>query len=53
MLDKRNDALASVLGAGLLQDTRTADWDDAPLRERGIEPRSASVFLREQARRAI
>ena len=53
LLDKRNDALASALGAGPLQDTRTADWDDAPLRERGIEPQSASVFLREQARRAM
>lgn len=48
LLDKRNDALASAFGAGLLADTLPADWDDAPLRERGIEPKSASDFLREQ-----
>ena len=52
LMDKRNDALASVLGAGLLQDIRPADWDDGPLRQRGIEPRSASDFLREAALRA-
>lgn len=46
LLDKRNDALASALGAGLLQDLLPADWDDAPLRERGIQPTSASDFLR-------
>jgi len=50
LLDKRNDALASAFGAGLLQDLRAADWDDAPLRERGIEPKSASDFLREQGK---
>lgn len=49
LLDKRKDALASAFGAGLIQDLRPADWDDAPLRERGIEPRSASDFLREQS----
>ena len=49
LLAKRKDALASAFGAGLLQDLRPADWDDAPLRERGIDPRSASDFLREQA----
>lgn len=49
LLDKRNDALASALGAGLLEDVLPADWDDAPLRERGIEPTSASDFLRGQA----
>ncbi|WP_346386696.1 NmrA family NAD(P)-binding protein [Nocardioides sp.] len=48
LLDKRNDALASAFGAGLLQDLHPADWDDEPLRERGIEPTSASEFLREQ-----
>jgi uncharacterized protein YbjT (DUF2867 family) len=52
LLDKRNDALASAFGAGLLQDLQPADWDDAPLRERGIIPRPASDFLREQARQA-
>ena len=50
VLDRRNDALASALGAGLLQDLRPADWDDQPLRNFGISPRPASDFLREQAR---
>jgi uncharacterized protein YbjT (DUF2867 family) len=49
MLGKRRDALASAFGAGLHQDTVEATWDDAPLRDRGITPRSASDFLREQA----
>ena len=49
-LTKRRDALASAIGAGLHQDLVEATWDDAPLRERGITPRSASDFLREQAR---
>ncbi|KRF16876.1 hypothetical protein ASH02_02110 [Nocardioides sp. Soil796] len=49
LLNKRNDALASAFGAGLLQDIRPADWDDAALRERGITPRTASDFLRQQA----
>lgn len=48
-LNRRNDALASAFGAGLLQDIRAADWDDAALRERGIAPRSASDYLRAQA----
>jgi hypothetical protein len=30
-----------------------ATWDDLPLRERGITPRSASEFLREQARELV
>ena len=50
VLAKRYDALATVFAAGLHQDTVKATWDDAPLRERGIRPRSASDFLREQAR---
>ncbi|GAB3868375.1 hypothetical protein GCM10028801_44240 [Nocardioides maradonensis] len=49
MLNKRNDALASAFGAGLLQDLRAADWDDAALRERGITPRAASDYLRAEA----
>ena len=53
VLAKRYDALATALGAGLHQDTVEATWDDAPLRERGITPRSASQFLREQARELV
>jgi uncharacterized protein YbjT (DUF2867 family) len=49
LLNKRNDALASVFGAGLLQDIRPADWDDQALRQRGITPTSASDYLREEA----
>jgi uncharacterized protein YbjT (DUF2867 family) len=49
VLSKRNDALASAFGAGLLQDIRAADWDDAALRERGIAPTSARDYLRAQA----
>ena len=52
LLDNRNPALASVFGAGLLQDLRPATWDDAALQERGIPSRSASEFLRQQARAA-
>lgn len=38
--------LASLLGLGLLMDTRESDSDDAPLRALGIEPRPASVYVR-------
>ena len=40
-----NDALASALGAGLQQDLLQASWDDTPLRERGIQPQSASDYV--------
>lgn len=50
LLDKRNDALASVVGVSLLQDLREAQWDDEPLRQRGIKPTSPGDYLREQAR---
>ncbi|MET3810687.1 NAD(P)H-binding protein [Arthrobacter sp. UYEF3] len=51
LLDRRNDALASAFGAGLLEDLQEATWDDQPLRQRGINPKPASDFLREQARK--
>jgi nucleoside-diphosphate-sugar epimerase len=50
LLDRPNDALASVFGAGLHQDLVEADWDDAPLRTRGISARSASAWLEVQAK---
>lgn len=50
VLSPRYDALASVFAAGLHQDLVPATWDDGPLRQRGISPRSASDFIREQAR---
>lgn len=50
LLRRRNDALASALGAALLADLQEATWDDKPLRERGIVPRPVSAFLEEQVR---
>jgi uncharacterized protein YbjT (DUF2867 family) len=49
LLKRRNDALASAFGAGLHQDLNEATWDDEPLRQRGIKPKAATDFLREQA----
>lgn len=49
LLDRPNDALASILGLGLHQDLVEADWDDTPLRSRGISPRSTTSWLQEQA----
>ncbi len=49
LLDRRNDALASVFATGVLQDTVEPRWDDAPLRQVGISPRAASDWLKEQA----
>jgi uncharacterized protein YbjT (DUF2867 family) len=49
LLNRRKDALASAFGAGLHQDLYEATWDDKPLRERGINPKAATDFLREQA----
>jgi uncharacterized protein YbjT (DUF2867 family) len=49
VLDKRKPELASIFATGLHQDLVEARWDDAPLRERGIEPRSATEWLRQQA----
>lgn len=51
VLARPNDALASVFGAGLLQDLVASSWDDAPLKERGIHAKPASQFIREQAQR--
>jgi uncharacterized protein YbjT (DUF2867 family) len=49
LLNRPNDGLASILGLGLHMDLYDATWDDEPLRRRGITPRSATDFLREQA----
>jgi uncharacterized protein YbjT (DUF2867 family) len=48
LLSRRNDALASVFGGGLLQSGPDATWTDEPLRSRGITPRSATDYLRDQ-----
>lgn len=50
LLNHTNDGIASVLGAGLLQSLQDATWTDEPLRTRGITPRSATDFLREQSK---
>ncbi|MFF1883313.1 SDR family oxidoreductase [Pseudarthrobacter sp. NPDC058196] len=49
MLKRRNDAMASALGVGLSSDIEEATWDDKPLRQRGINPKSVTEFLTEQS----
>ena len=53
LLARRKPALASVFGVGLLMDLHESGWDEAPLRDRGIEAKSASDYLREQAASAV
>ena len=48
LLSRPRPALAAVFGLGLLMDLHEGTATDAPLRERGIEPRSASEWLRRQ-----
>lgn len=48
LLQRPQPALASVFGLGLLLDM-DAQWNDGPLQDRGIEPRSATAWLQEQA----
>jgi uncharacterized protein YbjT (DUF2867 family) len=48
-LSPRGDAMASIIGLGVMMDEDEIDWDDAPLRERGITPRSASEWITQQA----
>jgi uncharacterized protein YbjT (DUF2867 family) len=45
VLSAANPALSSVFGLGLVLDTVEGRWDDAPLRQRGIEPRSPARFI--------
>ena len=49
LMDRPKPALASVFGLGVLQATVESGCDDAPLREHGISPTSATEFLRAQA----
>ena len=49
LLARRNDALASLFGLGVLQETTQSGADDGPLRERGIEPLGATAFVEQQA----
>jgi uncharacterized protein YbjT (DUF2867 family) len=51
LLNRRNEAVASVLGISLLFSLQDVPWTDEPLRSRGIDPRPATDFLRDQAGR--
>lgn len=48
-LTGRGDAMASIIGLGIVMDESPITWDDAPLRERGIMPRSATDWIKQQA----
>jgi uncharacterized protein YbjT (DUF2867 family) len=48
-LSGRGDAMASIVGLGVLMDESEITWDDAPLRERGIAPRSVTDWINQQA----
>ena len=49
LMGDRQDALSSVFGTGVMMDTTASDWDDGPLRSRGIAARSASDWIESQA----
>ncbi|TQJ41871.1 uncharacterized protein YbjT (DUF2867 family) [Arthrobacter sp. SLBN-112] len=48
-LSRSRDGLSAALGAGLTADLNRPTWDDMPLRQRGINAKPVSDFLREQA----
>jgi NADH dehydrogenase len=41
--------LASIMGMALFFDTHPGTWDDAPLREAGIDPKPATAYIQEAA----
>lgn len=41
--------IASLMGMALFSDTHGETWDDAPLRDAGIDPRPASAYITEVA----
>lgn len=49
LLGRRRDAMASIIGLGVMMDEHQITWDDGPLRERGITPRSATDWITQQA----
>lgn len=51
VLARPKPEIASLMGMALYADTHPATWDDAPLREAGIDPRPATHFIRELALR--
>ncbi|WP_168218406.1 SDR family oxidoreductase [Nocardioides eburneiflavus] len=50
ILARPSPAMATIFGTGLMLDLLPLTWDDAPLRDRGITPRAAGDWIREQAR---
>lgn len=51
VLARPRDAMASILGTGVMMDRTEVTWTDAPLRERGITPRSATDWITQEATR--
>jgi uncharacterized protein YbjT (DUF2867 family) len=49
ILARPSPAMATIFGTGLMLDLLPLTWDDSPLRDRGITPRAASEWIREQA----
>jgi uncharacterized protein YbjT (DUF2867 family) len=49
LLARPSPAMATIFGTGVMQDVLPVAWDDGPLRERGISPRAASDWIRQQA----
>jgi uncharacterized protein YbjT (DUF2867 family) len=50
LLARPRPALASLMGMALHNDLHPSTWDDAPLRDAGIEPTPAGDFIAEAAR---
>lgn len=48
LLARKKPELATVFGLGLLMDLHETDADDAPLRERGIDPQPVAAHFRRQ-----
>jgi uncharacterized protein YbjT (DUF2867 family) len=45
VLARTKPEIASLMGMALYADTHAATWDDAPLRDAGIEPRPVAPFI--------
>lgn len=50
VLHRAKPDIASLMGMSLYYDTHVGRWDDAPLRSRGIEPRSTRAAIAELGR---
>jgi uncharacterized protein YbjT (DUF2867 family) len=51
LLARPRPAIASLMGMALNADTHEGHWTDSPLRERGIQPRSTTDYVRGQLAR--